>query len=90
MDDSACVQCITLLKSLAESGRTVICSIHTPSSKIFSMFDSVYVLSSGQCVYQGHGPNIVQYVENFGLTCPKHYNPADFSKLYITNHIAEL
>lgn len=84
LDDLSCSQCITLLKKIAEGGRTVICSIHTPSAKLFTLFDNVYIISSGQCVYQGYGPNVVPFLSNLGLECPKHFNPADFS-MSLTN-----
>ncbi|RZC41039.1 ABC2 membrane domain containing protein, partial [Asbolus verrucosus] len=78
LDDLSCSQCVSLLKQVAAGGRTVICSIHTPSAKLFSLFDNVYVISSGQCTYQGYGPDIVPYLINIGISCPTHYNPADF------------
>lgn len=78
LDDMSCSQCIALLKNIAEGGRTVICSVHTPSAKLFSMFDNVYILSEGQCVYQGYGPEVVPFLSEMGIDCPKHYNPADF------------
>jgi ABC-type multidrug transport system ATPase subunit len=78
LDDLSCSQCVSLLKQLAAGGRTVICSIHTPSAKLFSMFDNVYVISFGQCTYQGYGPDVVPYLSSIGITCPTHYNPADF------------
>lgn len=78
LDDLSCTQCIILLKQIAQGGRTVICSIHTPSAKMFSVFDNVYIMSSGQCIYQGYGPEVVPFLSNFGLECPKHFNPADF------------
>ncbi|KAH8409392.1 hypothetical protein KR222_002321 [Zaprionus bogoriensis] len=78
LDDLSGSQCIALLKMLASEGRTVICSIHTPSAKIFEMIDKVYVLAEGQCIYQGSGINIVPYMRHFGLSCPFTYNPADF------------
>ncbi|CAH0560474.1 unnamed protein product [Brassicogethes aeneus] len=78
LDDLSCSQCISLLKMLAEDGRTVICSIHSPSAKLFALFDNVYVVALGQCVYQGYGPNVVPFLSRIGLDCPKHYNPADF------------
>lgn len=81
LDDLACTQCVRLLKKLSEGGRTIICSIHTPSARIFSMFDHVYIMSLGQCTYQGYGPDLVPYLSNIGITCPTSYNPADFSKI---------
>ncbi|XP_030747242.1 ATP-binding cassette sub-family G member 4-like [Sitophilus oryzae] len=78
LDDLSCMQCVNLLKQISEGGRTIICSIHTPSAKMFSIFDKVYIISAGQCIYQGYGPNIVPYLANIGLECPKHFNPADF------------
>lgn len=78
LDDLASSQCISLLQRIAHSGRTIVCSIHTPSAKIFEMFDHVYIVADGQCVYQGSGSYIVPYMQNFGLNCPLHYNPADF------------
>ncbi|KRT84531.1 ABC transporter ATP-binding protein [Oryctes borbonicus] len=78
LDDLASAQCIALLKSLSHGGRTIICSVHTPSARLFAQFDQAYVLADGMCVYQGYGPNLVEYLENIGLICPTHYNPADF------------
>ncbi|XP_055376361.1 ATP-binding cassette sub-family G member 4 [Condylostylus longicornis] len=78
LDDLSSSQCITLLRRIAHAGRTVICSIHTPSAKIFQSFDNIYVLSQGQCIYQGLSSNVLPYLENIGLPCPRTYNPADF------------
>lgn len=78
LDDLSSSQCIQLLKMLARGGRTVICSVHTPSAKLFDMFDHVYIVSEGQCVFQGRGRDIVPFLAQLGLNCPKTYNPADF------------
>lgn len=78
LDDLSSSQCVHLLKNLARGGRTVICSIHTPSARLFALFDNVYLVSEGQCVFQGNGDDIVPFLSQFGLQCPKTYNPADF------------
>ena len=83
MDDLSSATCVSLLRRIAHGGRTVVCSVHTPSAKTFAMFDHVYIAANGQCVYQGQGANIVNYMQMLNLNCPKTYNPADFSKFNI-------
>uniref|UniRef100_A0A1A9W0H5 ABC transporter domain-containing protein n=1 Tax=Glossina brevipalpis TaxID=37001 RepID=A0A1A9W0H5_9MUSC len=78
LDDTSSSQCIALLRRIAHAGRTVICSIHTPPAKLFEMFDKVYIMAEGECIYQGSVSNIVPYLAYVGLTCPLTYNPADF------------
>lgn len=78
----ATIQCIDLLQRVASGGRTVICSIHTPSASVFAKFHQVYVVASGQCVYRGLSSNVVPFLQHIGADCPRHYNPADFSQYF--------
>lgn len=71
-------QCIRLLKNLAKQNRTVVCTIHQPSATTFALFDHIFVLARGQCVFQG-GPNVlVPFLNRLNLRCPTHYNPSDY------------
>jgi hypothetical protein len=50
------------LRGLARDGRTVIASVHQPSSEVFQLFDSLYLLSGGKTVYFGKASEACQVV----------------------------
>ncbi|KAK6640242.1 hypothetical protein RUM44_011928 [Polyplax serrata] len=79
LDSSSSVQVISHLKTLAKGGRTIVCVIHQPSSRIFEMFDDLFILVDGQCLYNGSIDDMVPVLENAGFECPKYYNRADFA-----------
>ncbi|ETP00238.1 hypothetical protein F441_22342, partial [Phytophthora nicotianae CJ01A1] len=71
------------VRKVADSGRTIICTIHQPSSEVFYLFDSLLLLKrGGETVFYGNlgknCRNLVDYFESIpGVApLPKGYNPA--------------
>lgn len=44
---------VQVLKNLAESGKTVVCTIHQPSSELYSMFDKLLLMAEGRVAFLG-------------------------------------
>ncbi|GAB9464973.1 Atp-binding protein [Globisporangium polare] len=71
------------VRKVADSGRTVVCTIHQPSSEVFFLFDSLLLLKrGGETVFFGElgkkCRNLVDYFEEIaGVSpLPEGYNPA--------------
>ncbi|KAB2621572.1 ABC transporter G family member 11-like [Pyrus ussuriensis x Pyrus communis] len=76
--DSASAFFVTqTLRALARDGRTVIASIHQPSSEVFELFDQLYLLSSGKTVYFGQAADAYEFFAQAGFPCPALRNPSD-------------
>lgn len=85
LDSSSSTQCIQLLKKLAQEGKTIVCTIHSPSAIVLGLLDHLYALADGNCLYQGASSNLVPFLSEFDLICPEIYNPADFLLEIATN-----
>jgi len=69
---------VEVLKSLAAKGKTVICTIHQPSSEVFAMFDRILLMAQGRTAFLGSIDAALPFFSEQGLPCPANYNPADF------------
>ncbi|EGZ08148.1 ABC transporter-like protein [Phytophthora sojae] len=69
---------IRQLQQIALDGRTVLATIHQPSSEVFAIFDQLYLLSDGSPVYQGKATESVDYFASLGYPCPSLMNPTDY------------
>lgn len=69
---------MTLRKLARRSGKTVISTIHQPSSKAYSYCDRLILLADGHCVYQGPARDVGTYFDISNKCKSKNQNPCDF------------
>jgi ABC-type multidrug transport system ATPase subunit len=74
LDARAALLVMTAMKKMAETGRTVVATIHQPSSAVFDMFDDLLLLKKGgEMVFFGdlgeRSDKLVSYFEGLGATC---------------------
>ncbi|XP_055548846.1 ATP-binding cassette subfamily G member 4-like isoform X2 [Wyeomyia smithii] len=79
LDTVAAYHVVSTLRELAHEGRIVGCVIHQPNSGLLAMFDDLYLISKGRCLYGGPLADMVSSFETVGLNCPLSHNPADFA-----------
>ena len=73
------------LKDLALAGRTVVATIHQPSSDVFHMFDNLLLLADGHIMFQDKAAGAIDYFGQRGFPCPRHTNPADHIFMRVLN-----
>ncbi|XAR65366.1 Monosaccharide-transporting ATPase [Bertholletia excelsa] len=79
LDSTTAQRIVAALQRLARGGRTVVTTIHQPSSRLYMMFDKVLVLSEGYPIYSGAASGVMDYFGSIGYFPGfKFMNPADF------------
>ncbi|XP_030444461.2 ABC transporter G family member 14 [Syzygium oleosum] len=87
LDSTTAQRILTTVKRLAGGGRTVVTTIHQPSSRLYHMFDKVVLLSEGSPIYYGSASAALDYFSSIGFTTSMTVNPADLL-LDLANGIA--
>ncbi|KAL8227657.1 hypothetical protein R6Q57_015241 [Mikania cordata] len=79
LDSTTALRLMGSLKGLARGGRSVVTTIHQPSSRLYWMFDKVVVLSDGCPIYSGQAGRVMEYFASIGFVPGfSLMNPADF------------
>lgn len=81
LDSQTSLDVVTILKKLAGEGRTIMSTIHSPTSEAFRLFDSLLLLVKGRTVYFGdlHGDSgAAAYFASLGINYDPMTNLADF------------
>lgn len=66
------------LRNLASRGKTIIVTIHQPSSELFALFDKLMLMSVGRVAFLGTPREAISFFNSQSAECPSNYNPCDF------------
>ncbi|XP_073042202.1 ABC transporter G family member 9-like [Primulina eburnea] len=78
LDSTTAQRIVCKLWELSNGGRTIVMTIHQPSSRLYYMFHKVLLLSEGNPVYFGKGSGALDYFASIGFAPSLAMNPADF------------
>ncbi|XP_073062755.1 ABC transporter G family member 22-like isoform X2 [Primulina eburnea] len=78
LDSTTASRIIETLNDIAEAGKTVITTIHQPSSRLFLKFDKLILLGKGSLLYFGKASEAVTYFSTIGCSPLIAMNPAEF------------
>jgi ABC-type multidrug transport system ATPase subunit len=59
------ISVVECMKNLAKKGKTIICTIHQPSSEIFEMFDKLCLLAEGRLAFIGSLKSALEFFEKY-------------------------
>jgi ABC-type multidrug transport system ATPase subunit len=90
LDSTSAASLVANLRDLAREGRTIIATIHQPSSDVFHMFDKLILLAKpgngtgGNLAYFGDISGVAPFFEKCGFPVPPNTNTADHILKVIT------
>ncbi|KAL2345331.1 hypothetical protein Fmac_006616 [Flemingia macrophylla] len=78
LDSTTALRIVQMLQDIAEAGKTVVTTIHQPSSRLFHKFDKLILLGKGSLLYFGKASEALDYFQFIGCTPLIAMNPAEF------------
>ncbi|MBA0848554.1 hypothetical protein Goshw_003774, partial [Gossypium schwendimanii] len=78
LDSTTALRTVQTLQDIAEAGKTVLTTIHQPSSRLFHKFDKLIVLGKGSLLYFGKASEATDYFSSIGCAPLIAMNPAEF------------
>ncbi|PNF34870.1 Protein scarlet, partial [Cryptotermes secundus] len=78
LDSFSAQKLVEKMKEMTRGGRTIVCTIHQPSSEVFNMFNQLIILADGRIAFIGSTKLALEFFSKHGYECPETYSPADF------------
>ncbi|KAK9881156.1 hypothetical protein WA026_014506 [Henosepilachna vigintioctopunctata] len=77
LDSFMALNVVQMLKNCASTGRTVIATIHQPSSEVFHIFDKLCLIAEGRTAFLGTTSEANEFFTKLQAPSPPNFNPAD-------------
>lgn len=77
LDSLSALKVVELLHEMVMSGKTVVCTIHQPSSEVFHNIGTLMLLSRGKQIFFGPSEEALHFFEQNNYPCPTYTNPSD-------------
>ncbi|CAG2171277.1 unnamed protein product [Oppiella nova] len=77
---------VQVLKTMTSEGRTVICTIHQPSSQVFELFDSLLLMADGRVAFKGSIGDAKNFFSTQGLQICDNYLELSYSDITINTN----
>ncbi|KAK1311462.1 ABC transporter G family member 26 [Acorus calamus] len=90
LDSTSANKLLQILQKIARGGRTVIMTIHQPSSRMFHMFDKLLLIAEGHPLYHGKARDCLAYFSSLGFVAEIAMNPAEFLLDLATGHVNDI
>ena len=85
LDAANALRLLRLLRSLADAGHTVVCTLHQPSVPMLRLCSCLLLLSRGRLVYVASPEHLKNYFYALEMPVPVRHNAADFASMFVSH-----
>jgi ABC-type multidrug transport system ATPase subunit/ABC-type multidrug transport system permease subunit len=79
LDSVSALRIGELLREIAHrEGRTVVCTLHTPSSELYQVFDDLMLMARGAVIFHGPRDGAKLFFASAGYPVPPRENPSEY------------
>lgn len=79
LDSFTALKLVTVMRNMtSQRGKTIICSIHQPSPRIFELFHQIILLYNGKIAFSGTTKDALEFFQSIGYPYKEEQNPADY------------
>ncbi|XP_051152388.1 ABC transporter G family member 22 isoform X2 [Andrographis paniculata] len=90
LDSTTAMRIVETLYEIAKAGKTVITTIHQPSSRLFLKFNKLILLGKGSLLYFGKASEAMAYFSSIGCSPLIAMNPAEFMLDLANGNVADI